>query len=40
MTSRGYSRDVELIRLSTHRKRAEIVNPFRPVRALKVGIIF
>lgn len=32
MTSRGHSRDVGLIRPSTHRKRAEIVNPFRPER--------
>lgn len=39
MTSRGYSRDVGLIRPSTHRKRAEIVNPFRPER-IKGGYYF
>lgn len=39
MTSRGYSRDVGLIRPSTHRKRAEIVNPFRPER-IKSGYYF
>jgi len=31
-TSRGHPRDLGLIRPSTHRKRAEIVNPFRPER--------
>jgi len=31
-TSRGQPRDLGLIRLNTHRKRAEIVNPFRPER--------
>lgn len=40
MTSRGYSRDVELIRPSTHRKRAEIVNPFRSERIKGGGYYF
>jgi len=39
MTSRGYSRNVGLIRSNTHRKRAEIVNPFRPKR-IKGGYYF
>lgn len=39
MTSRGYLRDVGLIRSSTHRKRVEIVNPFRAER-IKGGYYF
>lgn len=39
MTSRGYSRDVGLIRPRTHRKRAEIVNPFR-LECIKGGYYF
>jgi len=39
MTSRSYSRDAGLIHPSTHRKRAEIVNPFRSER-IKSGYYF